>query len=174
MPGPACASEKTLATEPIAPWLGDKRLLARRIIERIDAIPHRCYAEPFVGMGGVFLRRTRKPKTEAINDRNGEIVNLFRITREHPDELARQFRWCLSSRMEFRRLLEVPPETLTDIQRAARFAFLQRLAFGGRLPQAGINFSPHGPSALRAERLRRLIAAAAAGTTVPESPTGRW
>ncbi len=43
--------------EPLAPWFGGKKHLAKRIIERIDAIPHRCYAEPFVGMGGVFLRR---------------------------------------------------------------------------------------------------------------------
>ena len=53
--------------EPIAAWIGGKRLLARAIIERIDRIPHRTYAEPFVGMGGVFLRRARKPKTEIIN-----------------------------------------------------------------------------------------------------------
>ena len=82
-------------------------------------------------MGGVFLRRARRPKTEIINDRNGEIVNLFRVVREHSDELARQFRWCLSSREEFRRLVTVAPETLTDIQRAARCAYLQRLSFGG-------------------------------------------
>ena len=45
--------------EPLAPWVGGKRLLAKRIIARIEAIPHDCYAEPFVGMGGVFLRRAR-------------------------------------------------------------------------------------------------------------------
>lgn len=33
----------------------------------------------FVGMGGVFFRRDRKPPAEVINDRNGEVVNLFRI-----------------------------------------------------------------------------------------------
>ena len=152
------------AAEPLAGWLGGKKLLAKRIIARIDAIPHRCYAEPFVGMGGVFLRRTRKPKAEIINDRNGEIVNLFRVTREHPDELARQFRWCLASRQEFRRLIAVSPETLTDIQRAARFAYLQRLSFGGKpahlLVNSQMGTDAHHPATLRAERMRRLIAAA--------------
>lgn len=156
---------EAVAAEPIAPWFGGKKYLARAIIERIERIPHRCYAEPFVGMGGVFLRRTRKPKSEVINDRNGEIVNLFRVVREHADELARQFRWALSSRQEFRRLLGVSPETLTDIQRAARFAYLQRLTFGGQPAhdltpgQMGSN-APHHPARLRAERMRRLIAAA--------------
>ena len=79
------------AAEPLARWLGGKRILAKRIIARLEAIPHRCYAEPFVGMGGVFFRRKQRPKSEILNDINGEIVNLFRIVREHPDELTRQF-----------------------------------------------------------------------------------
>ena len=41
---------------PVAPYLGGKRNLAKQIIARIDEIPHATYAEPFVGMGGVFLR----------------------------------------------------------------------------------------------------------------------
>ena len=101
--------------EPIAGIIGGKRLLARHIAKRIEAVRHRCYAEPFVGMGGVFLRRARRPLVEAINDVNGDIANLFRIVREHPDELARQFEWVISTRHEFRRLLDVLPETLTDV-----------------------------------------------------------
>ena len=77
--------------KPLAPWLGGKRNLAGRVIERIEAVEHSCYAEPFVGMGGIFLRRAKRPKSEILNDINGEIVNLFRIVREHPDELNRQF-----------------------------------------------------------------------------------
>ena len=163
MPTQACV-QSVAPAEPLAPWFGSKKHLAKRIIGRIEAIPHRCYAEPFVGMGGVFLRRTHRPKNEIINDRNGEIVNLFRITREHSDELARQFRWCLSSREEFRRLIAVSPETLTGIQRAARFAFLQRLSFGGKpahdVTPGQMGSNAHHPAALRAERMRRLIAAA--------------
>lgn len=146
--------------EPIAPWFGGKKYLAKRIIERIDEIPHRCYAEPFVGMGGVFLRRTKRPRAEAINDLSGDVVNLFRIVREHPDELARQFQWVISSRQEFRRLVEVPPGTLTDIQRAARFAYMQRLRFSGAPKSTGIRLSATTNVTLRPDSMRRLIAAA--------------
>ena len=128
-PGPF---QKVQPAEPVAAWFGGKKYLAKRIIARIKAIPRRCYAEPFVGMGGMFLRRATRPKSEIVNDINGEIVNLFRILREHPDELIRQFEWALSSRGEFRRLVETPVETLTDVQRAARFAYLQTLSFGGK------------------------------------------
>ena len=125
-------SQPKTAAAGLAPWMGGKRRLAKRIIERLERIPHQCYAEPFVGMGGVFLRRKMRPKVEALNDRNGEIMNLFRIVRDHPDELKRQFRWALTSRGEFKRLVVVPTATLTDIQRAARFAFLQHMTFGGK------------------------------------------
>ena len=127
---------------------------------RIEAIPHRCYTEPFVGIGGVFLRRAKRPQSEAINDINRDIVNLFRIVREHPDELARQFRWTLASRKEFRRLLAVQPDTLTDVQRAARFAYLQRLTFAGKAGASGMNLGPHYPARLRADQMFRLIRAA--------------
>ena len=150
--------------EPIAPWFGGKKLLAKRIAARIEATPHRCYAEPFVGMGGVLLRRSTRSQSEVVNDCNRDIANLFRIVREHPDELARQFDWALSSRHEFARLVAVPPETLTDVQRAARFAYLQRLTFGGKpahdATPGQMGPSVHHPARLTPDRMRRVITAA--------------
>ena len=150
---------------PIAAWFGGKKLLARRISERIDAIPHQCYAEPFVGMGGVLLRKRRRPKSEVVNDINADIVNLFRVVREHAEELIRQFDWTLSAREEFRRLIETPPNTLTDIQRAARFVYLQKLAFGGKPAIDDLTPGPMGPSLHHGSKvtpgkMRRLITAA--------------
>ena len=69
--------------EPAAPYVGGKRLLAKRIIAEIDAIEHGCYAEPFAGMGGIFLRRTKVPKSELINDFSGDIANFYRILQCH-------------------------------------------------------------------------------------------
>ena len=58
---------------PAAPYIGGKRVLARTIIGKINATPHDGYAEPFVGMGGIFLRRTMQPRMEAINDISGDV-----------------------------------------------------------------------------------------------------
>ena len=160
----AADAPSTAPAEPLAPWLGGKKYLARRIIERIEAIPHTCYAEPFVGMGDVLLRKATRAKSEILNDLNNDITNLFRAVREHPVELGRQFELALASRAEFARLLAVPPETMTDIQRAARWAYLQRLSFGGKpahLATPGqIGPSTHHPARLTAARMRRLIGAA--------------
>ena len=49
-------------TMPVAAIMGGKRCLAARIIARIEAIPHRCYAEPFVGMDSP-CRIKRKPSS---------------------------------------------------------------------------------------------------------------
>ena len=125
--------QKVRSAAPVAPWLGGKKALSAKIIERIEAVEHSTYAEPFVGMGGVFLRRSWKPQLEVANDFNGEVTNLFRILQQHYPQLMDVMRFQIASRREFERLRQVDPATLTDLQRAARFLYLQRQAFGGQV-----------------------------------------
>ncbi|WP_275789674.1 DNA adenine methylase [Pararhizobium gei] len=122
-----------LNTQPPAAWIGGKRTLAPRLVQRISQTPHNIYAEPFVGMGGVFFRRRRVPRTEVINDRNGEVVNLFRILQRHYPQFMDTLKFQITSRKEFARLKACDPATLTDLERAARFLYLQKLAFGGKV-----------------------------------------
>jgi hypothetical protein len=91
-------------SDPPAPWLGGKKLLARRICRILAATPHDAYAEPFLGMGGVFLRRALKPRVEVINDVAGDVVTLFRVLQRHPEALLRELRWRPAMRVEFDRL----------------------------------------------------------------------
>ena len=124
-------------TRPPAPWLGGKRALAGRLSELIATIPHQRYVEPFVGMGGVFFRRKHRPKLEVINDLNRDVVNLFRLLQRHYQQLLDVLKWQVCSRAEFERLLKVEPNTLTDLERAARFLYLQRTSFGGKVVGQG-------------------------------------
>ena len=57
--------------------------MAARIIDRLRVIPHECYVEPFVGMGGVFLRRPFKARSEVVNDINRDVAILFRVLQRH-------------------------------------------------------------------------------------------
>lgn len=125
-------------TPPVAPWLGGKRNLAKRITAIIDATPCGTYIEPFVGMGGIFLRRRNQPRAEVINDLGRDVANLFRILQRHYPQFLSVLRFQLTTRAEFYRLVETKPETLTDLERAARFLYLQRTAFGGKV--SGRNF----------------------------------
>ena len=126
------------AVNPVAPWIGGKRNLAKRITAIIDQTPHQTYAEPFVGMGGIFLRRSMRPRAEVINDFGRDISNLFRILQRHYPQFLDVLRYQLTVRVEFDRLVATDPSTLTDLQRAARFLYLQRTAFGGKV--SGQNF----------------------------------
>lgn len=147
---------------PIAPWIGGKRNLARRLCALIEATPHTLYAEPFVGMGGVFFRRRSRPKCEIINDYSGEVANLFRCMRAHPAALTELTAWSLSCREEFERQLRTDPATLTDLQRAARFIYLQKLAFGGKVRGQNFGVRTDGPARYRASQVGDDLLAAAA------------
>ncbi len=125
--------EQVKPTEPIAPYLGGKRLLAKTIVPIIEKIPHNIYAEPFIGMGGVFFRRAKKPKCEAINDINSEIVNMFRMVERFPDYLADMLKFKICSRAEFKQMLATPPLLLTELERAVRYLYIQKNAFGGKV-----------------------------------------
>lgn len=123
----------TIAANPPAAYLGGKRNLAKRLCAIIEQIPHRAYIEPFVGMGGVFLRRSKAAPVEVINDLSGEVANLFRVVRRHYGPFVEELSWLIASRAEFDRQNRLDPATLTDIERAVRFLYLQRQAFGGKV-----------------------------------------
>jgi len=127
-----------LPIRPVAPYIGGKKALAKRLNARIAAVSHDTYAEVFVGMGGVFLRRDRRPKAEVINDFSHDVANFFRVVRHHYQAFMNLLDFQITSRDEFERLKATDPDTLTDMQRAARFLYLQCLAFGGKV--AGRNF----------------------------------
>ena len=116
---------------PIIPWLGGKRRLADRLLPLFPS--HECYVEVFCGGAALYFLRPMPAPVEVINDINGELVNLYRVVQNHMEEFVRQFKWAISSRQVFKWHQETKPETLTDIQRAARFYYLQHHAFGGKV-----------------------------------------
>ena len=111
-------------------WLGGKSQLARTIIDMMPE--HHHYCEVFGGAGWVLFKKTVS-KLETINDINGDLVNLYRVFKYHPDALVQEFETQLISRDEFERLKASNSQTLTDIQRAARFYYLLRNCFGAKI-----------------------------------------
>lgn len=130
---------------PIIPWPGGKRRLLKHLYPHFPQ--HECYVEAFAGGAAALLMRPFPAPVEVLNDINGDLVCLYRCVRYHLDEFVRHFRWSLVSRQMFEWAQMERPETLTDIQRAARFYYLQKLAFGGKV--SGQNFgyvaTGHGP-----------------------------
>ncbi|WP_292940076.1 DNA adenine methylase [Novosphingobium sp.] len=127
------ALQPVAPVRPLAPYIGGKRNLAKRVVARINALPHETYAEPFVGMGGVFFRRDRRPAGEVINDWSEDVSTFFRVVQRHYVPFMEMLRWQITSRAGFEKLLRQDPASLTDLERSARFLYLQKLAFGGRV-----------------------------------------
>lgn len=145
---------------PLAGYFGGKRGLAKRLVAEIEARPHVTYAEPFVGMGGVYFRRRKRPKGEIVNDINQDIANLFRCVQNHPDAVAEGLRWMLTSRAEVARQRAMDPARLTDIQRAVRYVYLQRHAFAGNPRKSGLSINKESPAKMNGGKLLELIARA--------------
>jgi DNA adenine methylase len=142
---------------PVAPYLGGKRNLAKRICAILDVQPHTTYAEPFVGMGGIFLRRSQRPRAEVINDYGRDIANLFRILQRHYPQFLEVLRFQLTTRTEFNRLVDTAPDTLTDLERAARFLYLQRTAFGGKVSGRNFGVARDRPSRFNLTTLEPML-----------------
>ena len=115
---------------PIA-YIGGKSKLAETIIEFIP--PHKTYCEVFTGGGWIFFKKDPSPY-EVLNDLDGDLITFYRVLQNHLEEFLKQFKWVLASREWFEdwnKQLNV--RGLTDIQRAARYYYVQRLCFAGRV-----------------------------------------
>jgi DNA adenine methylase len=148
--------------EPVSPaagWIGGKKQLAKRLCAIIESAPHRVYAEPFVGMGGVFFRRRKAARVEAINDADRDVANFFRILQRHYQQFMDTLKWQVASRAEFERLAAQSPELLTDLERAARFLYLQKLTFGGKVRGKSFGIDTHGPARFDLNRLGSVLEA---------------
>lgn len=127
-------------------YVGGKRLLAETICGIMPA--HKLYGDVFAGAAWVYFRKN--PATiEILNDRNSELVNLYRVVKHHLEEFARQFETILVSRDDFDRLKAQPPELLTDIQRAIRHYYLLRLAYASKVVNPTIAIARSRPLKLK-------------------------
>ena len=65
-------------------YYGGKQMLASRIIKLIPA--HNLYCEPFFGGGAVFFAK-EPSKVEVINDHDERVMNFYRVTKTHFEQL---------------------------------------------------------------------------------------
>lgn len=120
-----------MKARPIIPWPGGKRRLSSQLFPFFSA--HTCYVEPFAGGAAMLFDREKPAKVEVLNDINRDLVSLYRVVQHHLEEFIRQFKWSLVSRKMFDWVKLQNVDGLTDIQRAARFFYLQKTCFGAHV-----------------------------------------
>jgi DNA adenine methylase len=137
-------------------YLGGKSLLAQKIIPHIP--DHKCYCEVFAGAAWLLFKKNPS-NVEILNDINSDLVTLYRVVKHHLDEFVRYFRWELVSRDEFERLKGERPETLTDIQRAARFYYLLRNGYASRITNPSFSVAATGRPRFNLLRIEEELSA---------------
>lgn len=107
---------------------GSKANIAPWIIEHMP--PHVHYCEPFFGSGSVLLTKPRSP-IETVNDLDLRVINLFKVMRERPEELARAVNLTPWARQEYYDSYQ--PPTGDELEDARRFMVRCWQAVGTRL-----------------------------------------
>ena len=88
---------------------------------------HSIYLEPFFGSGAVFFQKA-PCNTEILNDLDGEVVNLFKVIRDNPQELADLIYLTPYSREEYQ---ESYDRSGSDIEKARQFLVRANMARAG-------------------------------------------
>jgi DNA adenine methylase len=135
-------------------YIGGKRRLAAQIIALLP--PHVTYVEPFAGGAQVFFQKPPS-RVEVLNDLDAEVVNFLRVCQSHAPELARWLRYAVSSRRLFDLFATQAVDALTDVQRAARFLYLQKNCFGGMRRKRAYGYVASRPTKFPADRLPSLL-----------------
>ena len=124
----------TVEIPTIVKWAGGKSQLLKQfelfLPKKID-----FYIEPFLGSGAVFfyIQRKYKPKKIILADTNEELINaviivrdkvesLIEILKKHKEQHNKEYYYSIRA---------LDSSALTDIEKAARFIYLNKTCFNG-------------------------------------------
>lgn len=142
-------AEKSTPVLPILKWVGGKRQLLDHIKPLIPGFT--TYYEPFIGGGAVLF--DIQPKKAVINDSNPELINVYEVIKENPEELIEKLlihksENCESYFYEIRSLDRDREKfkSMSCVERAARIIYLNKTCFNGlfRVNSSGEFNSPWG------------------------------
>ena len=140
---------KNIILAPILKWVGGKRQLLNEIN---PLLPKRIttYVEPFVGGGAVLF--SLQPKKAIVNDFNKDLINVYKIVRDNPQELldilkehdknnSEDYYYEIRALDRFENY-----KNMSDLEKAARIIYLNKTCYNGlfRVNQAGQFNSPYG------------------------------
>jgi DNA adenine methylase len=157
---------------PIVKWAGGKSQLLFQFEPFFPARFQR-YLEPFVGGGAVFFHLCSQGRLEGkesiLIDRLEELINVYRVTRDHVQELITELRKHEPYGQDAAHYYEVRAwdrrpdyRQRGDVERAARFIYLNRTCYNGlyrvnRKGQFNVPFGRHwNPTICDADNLRTV------------------
>lgn len=127
---------------PFIKWPGGKRWIIPYLRDLVDFSHVNRYFEPFLGGGSVFFSFSFKDAL--LSDTNAELINAYQTVRDYHEDVISRIRKIPITKESYYYVRAHVPEDKID--QAARFLFLNRLAFGGmyRVNKLGEFNVPYG------------------------------
>ena len=151
--------QEVVDPKPFVKWAGGKR----QLMDILTADAPDCYGryfEPFVGGGALLF--TLLPRFATISDANTELINAYCVIRDDVEGLIRSLRTQRNTELHFYNVRARNPLTLTHVQRASRFIYMNKTCFNGlyRENSKGLFNAPFGrydnPNIVDSENLRAV------------------
>ena len=123
-------------TDSIAPflkWVGGKRQLIP-VLSTLFPESYTTYCEPFLGGGAMLF--ALQPEKAIVNDVNGELINVYKVVRDHVDELIAALKKHVNTYEHFQVVRGLDRDaikyaSLSDAEKAARIIYLNKTCFNG-------------------------------------------
>src|SRR5260370_1715641 len=117
---------------PFLKWVDRKRQLIPNIREHVPT-DYNLYLERFIGAGAVLF--DLQPGTALINDANEELINCYRVVKDHAEKLIAHAKQHPNTKKHFYELRSLDREPnfaqLSELERASRILFLNKTCFNG-------------------------------------------
>lgn len=135
--------------KPFIKWAGGKR-------QMLDSLslyfPKKIgtYFEPFLGGGAVYFNTNYKRCY--ISDTNAELINTYRVVKSRLAELIQMLDSMKNTESDYYLIRAQNVDQLTELQRAARFIYLNRTCYNGlyRVNKEGRFNVPYGKNSNKA------------------------
>jgi DNA adenine methylase len=115
-------------------WAGGKKQLLEQF-EPFFPKSIEKYIEPFVGGGAVafYIIKKYNPKEVIISDINEELINAYNIIKNNVEELIPLLQKYkeVHNKEKYYETRAINPTELSDLDRAARFIYLNKTCFNG-------------------------------------------
>lgn len=119
---------KYVKAKPVLKWAGGKTQMLDILVQNMPTKFNK-YIEPFIGGGALFFELA--PKNAIISDSNPELINMYKVIAEDVDELIVKLKEMKNDEEFYYMIRATNPETLTNVEKAARTIYLNRTCYNG-------------------------------------------
>lgn len=121
-------TKRGINVRPLLRWAGSKRSLLKLLMKRAPPISGR-YVEPFAGSAILFF--ALEPKKAILGDINSDLMRAYDRIRSKPKVVWERLTALDDSSETYYHLRSLKPATLSSIEQAVRFLYLNRFCFNG-------------------------------------------